>query len=132
MLKDSKSFSSFSVDDIAKAKDFYGQMLGLEVVQRDDMPMPLLNLKLSDGQEILIYPKPDHSPATFTILNFAVGDIEEAVDELASKGVKFESYDMGPVKTDAKGIARDDNGPGPSMAWFKDPAGNILALMQEK
>ncbi len=130
MFKDTKSFSSFSVDDIKKAKEFYTQILGVEV---EDDPMGLLNLHLANGQEVMIYPKgPQHTPATFTVLNFVVDSIDTAVDELTKKGVKFEHYD-GEVKTDKKGIARGaDIGKGPNIAWFKDPAGNFLAVMEIK
>lgn len=132
MFKQSKAFSSFSVKDIAKAKEFYGQTLGLDVQQDDNMPMPLLNIHLAGGGDIMVYPKDDHTPASFTILNFYVDDIEKAVDDLSAQGVKFESYHNEYIKTDAKGIARDENGPGPSIAWFKDPSGNVLAVMQLK
>ncbi|HUC87123.1 MAG TPA: VOC family protein [Candidatus Saccharimonadales bacterium] len=132
MFKDVAAFSSFAVDDVPKAKEFYGQALGLEVTQREDMPMPLLNIRLAGGGRVMVYPKDNHTPADFTVLNFSVDNIEEAVDELTKHGVQFEHYSEGPIKTDAKGIARDEDGPGPSIAWFKDPAGNILAVMQEK
>ena len=124
MLKDSKSFSGFSSNDIAKAKEFYGSTLGLDVSEGDGM----LTLKLAGGQSVLIYPKDDHQPATYTTLNFEVSDVEAAVDELSRAGVAFEHYDgtNGPG-TDAKGIMR---GGGPLIAWFKDPAGNILSVIQ--
>ena len=126
MLKDSKAFSGFSVSDTQKAKQFYGATLGLEV--RDgDMP-GLLTLRLGSGAEVLIYPKPNHTPASFTILNFPVEDIERAVDELIQRGVRFEQYE-GEIKTDKQGIFR---GGGPLIAWFKDPAGNILSVLQNK
>lgn len=129
MLKDNKNFSSFSVDDTAKAKTFYTDVLGLNV--EDDPNMPgLLNVHLGGGAELMIYPKPDHQAATFTVLNFLVSDLEKAVDELTGKGVKFEQYDTEYVKTDAKGIASDDKGP--NIAWFKDPAGNVLSLIEER
>ncbi len=123
MLKDTNTFSSFSVDNIDKAREFYGKALGLEV--KDDT-MGLLSLNLKGGNTIMIYPKPDHTPATFTILNFPVDNIEEAVDELASHGVRFLQYD-GEIKTDEKGISR---GEGPNIAWFNDPAGNILSVLE--
>lgn len=128
MLKDSKTFSSFSVDDINKAKDFYSNILQLQV---SDVPKMkgLLNLHLSGNNELMIYQKPNHVPATFTVLNFHVKDIEKSVVELNSKGVKFEKYDEPNLKTDDKGILR---GNGPTIAWFKDPAGNILALIESK
>ena len=125
MLKESKAFSGFSVDDTQKAKDFYGRTLGLEVSESHG----LLKLHLAGSTTILIYPKPNHAPATFTILNFPVGNIEEAVDRLTRSGVRFERYNEGDLKTDEKGIFR---GGGPLIAWFKDPAGNILSVLEEK
>lgn len=125
MFKNTKAFSGFSVDDLQKAKTFYSQTLGLEVV---DMPEGLA-LHIAGGARIFIYPKPNHVPATFTILNFPVDDIEQAVDALGKHGVRFEQYDQGDLKTDQKGIAR---GAGPNIAWFKDPAGNILSVLEEK
>ncbi|MHB8626590.1 MAG: VOC family protein [Aggregatilineales bacterium] len=122
MFKGTKAFSGFSVDDIPKAKAFYGQTLGL-VVSEDH---GLLHLHIAGGGQILIYPKPNHTPATFTILNFPVDNIERAVDELTKHGVRFEHYE-GEIKTDEKGIAR---GNGPNVAWFKDPAGNILSVLE--
>jgi predicted enzyme related to lactoylglutathione lyase len=124
MLRDSKAFSGFSVDDIQKAKEFYARTLGLGVSQAHG----LLELQLAGGTKVLIYPKPNHAPATFTILNFPVDDIEEAVDKLTKSGVRFERYE-GDLKTDEKGIFR---GGGPLIAWFKDPAGNILSVLEEK
>jgi len=130
MLKDSKAFSGFSVDDLAKAKQFYGEILGLEV---SDDPMGLLNLHLGSGVSVMVYPKSNHIPATYTVLNFPVENIDETVDELIKKGVKFEHYDMPEIKTDEKGIARsDDPSKGPNIAWFTDPAGNILSVLEEK
>jgi predicted enzyme related to lactoylglutathione lyase len=129
MFKDSHAVSSFSVDDIAKAKQFYGETLGLEV--KEDAKMGMLTIHLKTGGEIMIYPKPNHEPATFTVLNFPVDDIEQAVQELGEKGVEFEHYTEGPVKTDDKGIARGkEAGMGPDIAWFKDPAGNVLAVLE--
>lgn len=125
MFKNTKSFSSFSVDDIEKAKTFYSETLGLEVTEGE---MGTLSLHLSGGTEIMIYPKgEDHEPATFTILNFPVDDIVKAVDQLTGRGVLFEQYE-GDLETDVKGIFR---GEGPMIAWFKDPAGNILSVIQE-
>jgi len=122
MLQTNKAFSSFSVDDLQKAKDFYAQALGLQVKESKE------GLELHPGEnDVFVYPKPNHSPATFTVLNFLVDDIETTVDELSGKGVKFEHYD-GEIKTDAKGIHR--NG-GPTIAWFKDPAGNILSVVEK-
>lgn len=124
MLKDSRAFSGVSSNDIARAKEFYGGNLGLDVSEENGM----LTLHLADGQSVLIYPKDDHQPATYTTLNFQVSDVEAAVDELGQAGIAFEHYDGtdGPG-TDAKGIMR---GGGPLIAWFKDPAGNILSLIQ--
>ena len=126
MLKDSKAFSGFSVDDIPKAKEFYGQTLGLDV--SEDQGMGILSLRLAGGNTVIIYPKPNHEPATFTILNFPVADVDEAVDALKKRGVRFEIYDEPNLKTDEKGIMR---GNGPTIAWFKDPAGNILSVIEE-
>jgi len=125
MFKDAKAFSTFSVNDLRKAKDFYGRVLGLEV---SDMPEGLA-LRIAGGATIFIYPKPNHTPATFTILNFPVDDIKKAVDELTELGVVFEQYEE-PIKTDEKGIHRGEEGP--TIAWFKDPAGNILSVLEEK
>lgn len=126
MLKDSQAYSGFSVNDIEKACAFYRDVLGLHV---DDVPemQGILNLRLGTGTHVLVYPKPNHQPATFTILNFPVPDIEKAVDELAGRGVRFEQYGE-PTPTDAKGVFR---GGGPLIAWFKDPAGNIFSVLQE-
>ena len=126
MLKHIQVFSSFSANDIEKAKEFYGTTLGLTV---RDNPMGVIELHLETGNDIMIYPKPDHEPATFTVLNFKVEDVEKTVDELTAKGVVFEQYE-GQIKTDKKGISRDSGGP--FIAWFKDPAGNILSVLQEK
>jgi catechol 2,3-dioxygenase-like lactoylglutathione lyase family enzyme len=128
MLGDSKAFSSFSVDDLQKAKTFYGQILGLKVSEVPEM-QGLLQLHLAGGNVVLIYPKANHTPATFTVLNFPVSDVEQTVDKLTRLGVRFERYDDKDIKTDAKGIAR---GQGPDIAWFKDPAGNILSVLKEK
>ena len=127
MFKDTKTFSSFSVDDLSKAKEFYGETLGLELKENE---MGVLDVSLSGGAQVVIYPKPDHKPATFTVLNFVVENIDDAVDELITKGVKFEHYDSEHLKTDEKGISRMPEGP--AMAWFCDPAGNILGVLQEK
>jgi predicted enzyme related to lactoylglutathione lyase len=123
-LKSSRAFSGFSVNDIAKAKQFYAQTLGLDVDEMNGM----LNLKLGGGTSVLVYPKPNHTPATYTILNFPVPDIETAVDQLTKSGVRFEQYE-GDIKTDGKGIARGSGGP--LIAWFKDPAGNVLSVLQQ-
>jgi len=127
MFRDTKAFSGFSVNDLSKAKEFYSQTLGLDV---SEAPMGLLQLNIAGGTVILIYPKPNHTPATFTILNFPVENIEDAVDELTKRGVRFEHYDAPDIKTDEKGIHR--GGGGPNIAWFKDPAGNILSVLEEK
>ncbi len=123
MLQQSKAFSGFSVDDIKRAKTFYQDILGLNV---KDNPMGLIELHLEGGTVILVYPKSDHTPATFTVLNFPVTDIEKTVDTLRDKGIIFEQYDT--LGTDAKGIAHNE---GPLIAWFKDPAGNIFSVIQE-
>lgn len=128
MFSDSKAFSSFSVDDIQKAKEFYSQTLGLQVSEEEEG----LALQIAGGGNVFIYPKRDHQPATFTLLNFPVANIEEAVDKLAGLGVRFESYE-GEMKTDGKGIFRGESrGEGPNIAWFKDPAGNILSVLEDK
>ena len=120
MFKNTDAFSGFSTNDIERAKEFYGSTLGLEVSEMNGM----LEIKLGSGGTVLAYPKENHEPATFTILNFNVDDIDKAVDELSARGVKFETYeDFGQ---DEKGIAR---GEGPAIAWFKDPAGNILSVL---
>jgi catechol 2,3-dioxygenase-like lactoylglutathione lyase family enzyme len=125
MFKNTKAFSGFAVDDIAKAQKFYGQTLGLEVTEGNGM----LTLRIAGGTNILIYPKPNHVPATFTILNFPVEDVDKAVAALKERGVRFESYTEKDIKTDEKGIHRSD-GQGPTVAWFKDPAGNILSVFE--
>ena len=125
MLKDSHAFSGFSVNDQAVAKEFYGQKLGLQVTD-DGMG---LHLQIAGGNPVFIYPKEDHVPASFTILNFPVDDIDTAVDELTAKGVVFEVYEG--MHQDDKAIARGRSvNMGPDIAWFKDPAGNILAVLQ--
>ena len=123
MLGDSKAFSGFAAGDIEKAKEFYGRTLGLKVSESNG----LLTLHLAGGNNVLIYPKPNHTPATFTVLNFPVDDVDQAVDELTKRGVRFEIYDLPDLKTDKKGIMR---GNGPTIAWFKDPAGNILSVIE--
>lgn len=122
MLEKSKTFSSFSVNDTKKAKEFYSRTLGLEVSESNG----LLNLHLA-GNEVVIYPKPNHTPATFTVLNFPVESVEKAVDDLTQRGVRFETYNEPNFKTDNRGIFR---GGGPVIAWFKDPAGNILSVLE--
>ena len=123
MLENSKAFSGFAVDDIDKAKQFYGEALGVGVSEEGD----LLRLHLGGGTEVIVYPKPDYAPATYTILNFPVDDIAKAVDELVARGVVFERYPG--IDADERGISR--LGGGPAIAWFKDPAGNILSVLQE-
>ena len=124
MLKDSKAYSGFAVDDVQKAREFYGETLGLETSMLSE-EAGLMTLHLAGGRETLVYQKPDFTPATYTILNFPVDDVETAVDELAGRGIEFERYDG--FEQDEKGIAR---GQGPDIAWFKDPAGNILSVHQ--
>ena len=129
MLADSKAFSGFAVDDIAKAQDFYGQTLGVRVEVLDETNH-LLALHHPEGRDTLVYGKPDHEPANYTILNFAVDDIDAAVDGLAERGVQFERYEG--FEQDDKGVARGRAANrGPDIAWFKDPAGNILAVLQD-
>ena len=125
MLKQSNAFAGFSVSDIEAAKEFYSHSLGLEVTENQ---MGHLELHTSGNNPIIIYPKENHVAASYTILNFPVDDIDQVVDELASHGVEFEQYE-GAIQTDDKGIVRGENG-SPHAAWFKDPAGNILSLMQ--
>ena len=118
MLKDSKAFSGFSAGDIQMAEKFYSETLGLDVTESHD----LLTLRLAGGNNVLIYPKSNHVPATFTVLNFPVQDVDLAVDELTKRGVRFENYDLPDLKTDEQGIMR---GNGPTISWFKDPAGTF-------
>jgi len=129
MFKFDKTFSTFSVNDLGKAKDFYRKTLGLDV---KEMPEGL-DLNLPGGQRVFVYPKPDHQPATFTVLNFQVDNVEAAVDELTAAGVQFEHYDKGELATDKKGIAHGGDGKGPeAIAWFKDPAGNFMSLIKDR
>jgi len=125
MFKNTKAVSGLSVNDLQKAKDFYGKTLGLDITEGS---MGIITLHLSGGGEVFVYPKPNHEPATFTVLNFIVDGIEKTVDELIAKGITFEQYE-GQLKTNEKGIMRGD-GHGPDIAWFKDPAGNILSVIQ--
>ena len=122
MLENSKAFSGFSVDDIGTAKDFYSNTLGLRVTEANG----ILSLHFAGEQRTIVYPKPNHTPAEFTILNFPVDDIEATVDQLTERGVRFEHYEGTPMETDPKGVFR---GGGPLIAWFKDPAGNVLSLI---
>ena len=122
MFDTTKAYSGFAVDDIERAKEFYGGTLGIDAEVLDE-ETGLLSLHLAEGRDTLVYRKPDFTPATYTILNFPVDDVEGVVDELGSRGVEFERYDG--FDQDEKGIARDG---GPTIAWFKDPAGNILSV----
>jgi hypothetical protein len=124
MFAKTQAFSGFAVDNIGAAQKFYGETLGLSVSEEDG----LLTLHIAGGQDIFVYSKPDHTPATFTILNFPVDDIDQAVDELTERGVRFERYDG--LEQDEKGISRDAHGP--QIAWFTDPAGNILSVLQDQ
>jgi catechol 2,3-dioxygenase-like lactoylglutathione lyase family enzyme len=123
MFEKTKAFSGFAVDDLAAARQFYGETLGLKTSEH----YGLLTLHLAGGRDTLVYPKPDHQPATYTILNFEVDDIDAAVDELGRRGVHIERYEG--LGQDDKGINRAG---GPYIAWFKDPAGNVLAVLQER
>jgi catechol 2,3-dioxygenase-like lactoylglutathione lyase family enzyme len=124
IFKDAKAFSSFSVNDMKKAREFYGEILGLGVTETQEG----LELHLTGGNTIFMYPKPNHTPASFTVLNFPVNNVEEAVDELVNAGLRLEHYELPELKTDKRGIAK---GPGMKIAWFKDPAGNILSVIEE-
>lgn len=123
MLNESKAFSGFSVDDAETAKTFYGDVLGLRLTDIEGAP-GLMTLHLGGDTNVLVYPKEDHEPASFTILNFPVDDVDATVDELTARGVRFERYDW--AEQDDKGINR---GMGPAIAWFKDPAGNVLSVL---
>lgn len=126
MLRIGDTFSGFAVNDLRAAKQFYSEVLGFPVQENE---MGILELKIKQDHKIIIYPKDDHQPAVFTILNIPVSDIDEAVDFLAQKGVQFEQYE-GALKTDKKGILRGGEKE-PVIAWFRDPAGNILSIIQE-
>jgi catechol 2,3-dioxygenase-like lactoylglutathione lyase family enzyme len=123
MFRETQAFSGFAVPDIAAAKEFYGGTLGLEVSEDNG----LLTLHIAGGRPVMIYPKPDHEPATYTILNFPVADVDAAVDRLSAAGVRFEAYDSDELRTDERGVWR---GGGPTIAWFRDPAGNILSVLE--
>ncbi|WP_377268005.1 VOC family protein [Peterkaempfera sp. SMS 1(5)a] len=123
MFRNTRAFSGFAVRDVEEAKRFYGETLGVEVTEE----YGLLRLHLAGGTEVLAYPKPDHTPATFTILNFPVDDIDQAVEELGRRGVRFERYPG--LEADEKGVFR---GGGPYIAWFTDPSGNILSVLQDR
>lgn len=122
MFTNAPAFSGFSAPDLDQIKEFYGTTLGLDIEERNGM----VELKLGSGASVLVYPKENHEPAVFTILNFPVADVDKAVDELTAKGVSFEKYEGFPQ--DEKGIMR---GHGPDIAWFKDPAGNILSVLKD-
>jgi catechol 2,3-dioxygenase-like lactoylglutathione lyase family enzyme len=124
MFEAGNAFSGFSVNDIQKAKEFYARTLGMRVTEEHD----LLHLHIGGDADVLVYPKPNHAPATFTILNIPVPDVDEAVDELVKRGVRFEQYHQPGLETDEKGIMR---GNGPTIAWFKDPAGNIISVIEQ-
>lgn len=124
MLRESTAFSGFSVDDVPRAREFYADTLGLDVTEENGM----LTLRLGGGARVLVYPKPNHTPATFTVLNFSVPDVEAAVAWLAGRGVAFEHYEGTGIETDAQGVFR---GGGPLIAWFTDPAGNVLSVIQD-
>ena len=126
MIQRERIFSSFSAEDTDEAYFFYKNVLGLQVEKEE---MSILTVNINEGMKLIIYPKQDHVPATFTVLNIPVTDIEDAVEELTKKGVSFLQYDMPYIKTDEKGIARIENGP--SQAWFTDPSKNIISLIQE-
>ena len=124
MFENTKAFSGFSVNDVPRAKEFYGETLGLKVSEENGM----LTLHIAGGRDTLVYPKgADHTPASFTILNFPVEDVEKAVDDLTERGIVFERYPGAETEADEKGIFR---GGGPLIAWFKDPAGNVLSVIQ--
>ena len=126
MFRDNEAFSGFSVDDIAAAQKFYGETLGLQVTMNE---MSNLDVTLGTGARILLYPKPNHEPATYTVLNFLVPDIDAAVSDLVAAGITMEQYDFPEMKQDENGVMRGDDR-GPSIAWFKDPAGNVIAVIE--
>jgi catechol 2,3-dioxygenase-like lactoylglutathione lyase family enzyme len=123
MIDPTRAFNGFAVPDIEAARAFYADVLGVEVTEMNDN----LQLHLGGGTPTFVYPKPDHQPATYTILNFPVADVEAAVDDLTAKGVRFERYEGTDIETDAKGVFRGD---GPLIAWFTDPAGNVLSVIE--
>ncbi|MET0933228.1 MAG: VOC family protein [Mycetocola sp.] len=125
MFTPAQAFSSFSVDDIDAARSFYTEKLGLTVT---DDEMGVLRITLPNNTEVMAYPKPDHTPASFTVLNFVVSDVESAVDDLNGRGIKTKIYDNPDLPTDDKGIMRDN---GPAIAWFRDPAGNVLSVLSQ-
>lgn len=125
MFENTLAFSGFSVDDIPAAQHFYGETLGINVTEEYGM----LTLHIAGERDIIIYPKPDHTPASYTILNFPVGDIDQTVDDLVARGVTFERYDG--ADQDERAINRGGGTAGPRIAWFKDPAGNVLSVIKE-
>jgi predicted enzyme related to lactoylglutathione lyase len=125
MFRTTRAFSSFSVNDLARAKDFYGQVLGLDVEEREQY----LEITLEDGARIMVYGKPNHAPATYTVLNFSISNLEKTMQQLGAAGVEFEQYDLPDMKTDKKGVFHTE---GIAQAWFKDPAGNILSVLEER
>jgi catechol 2,3-dioxygenase-like lactoylglutathione lyase family enzyme len=126
MFKDTKAFSSFSVDDLQKAKEFYGRTLDLDV---EETPEGLV-LHIAGGTDVFVYPSDNYTAPKHTVLNFPVDDIDEAVDELVRRGIRMEQYDLPEIKTDERGIYRGDDGPS-AIAWFKDPADHVLSVLQE-
>jgi predicted enzyme related to lactoylglutathione lyase len=130
MFGQSQAFSGFSVDDLDEARRFYGETLGLQVEESGQGDMRMLALKLGSGAQVFVYPKETHTPATFTILNFPVADIDAAVAELEQRGVTLERYSG--FDQDEKGIVRGGDGGPTAIAWFTDPAGNVLAVLQER
>ena len=124
MFQDTKAFSGFSASDMDAARKFYGETLGLRLEESGDV----LVLKTAGDRDVIIYPKEDHEPATFTVLNFPVADVAGTVAALKERGVEFERYEGTPIETDEDGVYR---GEGPLIAWFKDPAGNVLAVIDE-
>lgn len=130
MFKDANAFSGFSVDNIDKAKQFYGEILGLQLNEQPGMGF---GFSFPNGHTVFVYSKPDHQPATFTVLNFPVGNIDVAIDELTNKGIKMIQYSNPKMPQDERGVMRGRAANmGPDIAWFSDPAGNILAVLQEK
>lgn len=128
MFQNSPTFSSISVNDIKKAKEFYGETLGLKIDEDEKMG---LEVEFFGGGKMFIYEKLNHEPASFTVLNFIVEDIDKAVEDLETKGIKFEHYDSPELHQDEKGIGRGkEAGMGPNIAWFKDPAGNVIAVLE--